>query len=117
MSCPKFYLFKYFSINDDATLSKAFSKSTINRRPSTWYLLVHNNVSYSDLTSSPVYFPFKNILLLAINLVKLFLILQLDEDVILYTVLSKVGLPFLFFLFHSIRYTITPYKNHKSDKK
>ena len=60
MSCQKLNTFRDFSIKDRETLSKAFLKSTIGRRPGMWCLLAIRSVSYNNLIFSPKYLPFKN---------------------------------------------------------
>ena len=93
---PDLNLCKDFSVNDQATLSKAFWKSTIRRRPGIWCCLAYKNVSYNNPIFPPVYIylPFKkpfwsspfNFGRTVISLA----VAAIHEDAILYTVFSRV---------------------------
>ena len=96
-SFQKLNAVKDFSVKDQATLSKAFSKSVIKRRPGMRCLLAYSSVSYNSRMFCLIYLPFRKPLWSScISCGRtVFTLFAIQDDAILHTVFNNViGLQF-----------------------
>ena len=84
--------FNTLFIKDQESESKAFSKSMRNNKPGIFYSSVNCNRSYISLVFSPINLPsMKPVCSVLIKLFKTCsILLAIEPDAILYTVLNKV---------------------------